>query len=76
MKIGIVLSNTPAYSETFFNSKIKGLINNGVEVALCVAEKDKSFNLCKVYKAPSIYKKKTKLFFSGLPESGKKTKCL
>ena len=32
MKIGIVLSQTPGYSETFFNSKIKGLLKNGVDV--------------------------------------------
>ena len=29
MKIGLVLRSTPAYSETFFNSKIKGLQKNG-----------------------------------------------
>jgi len=32
--IGLVLPNTPAYSETFFNSKIKGLQENGCEVIL------------------------------------------
>lgn len=56
MKIGIVLSNTPAYSETFFNSKIKGLLSNGFEVVLFVAENDRNFNLCDVKTAPSIYK--------------------
>ena len=40
MKIGIVLSSTPAYSETFFNSKIKGLQKNGFEVVLFVNSKD------------------------------------
>lgn len=34
MKIGIVLSNTPSYSETFFNAKIDKLKEKGVEVVL------------------------------------------
>ncbi len=33
-KIGIVLSSVPAYSETFFQTKINGLIENGFEVIL------------------------------------------
>lgn len=33
-KIGLVLSNTPGYSETFFVSKIKGLAEAGNEVVL------------------------------------------
>ena len=45
MKIGIVLSNTPAYSETFFNSKIKGLQKNGFEVVLFVNSKDTHYDL-------------------------------
>lgn len=32
MKIGIVLPEAPKYSETFFNSKIRGLIGSGFEV--------------------------------------------
>jgi len=32
MKIGIVLPEAPGYSETFFNSKIRGLIESGFEV--------------------------------------------
>ena len=48
MKIGLVLSSTPAYSETFFNSKIKGLQKNGFEVVLFVGSSDKYFNLCPV----------------------------
>ena len=36
MKIGIVLSSTPSYSETFFISKIKGLQKHGFEVVLFV----------------------------------------
>ncbi len=42
MKIGIVLSNPPGYSETFFTSKIKGLQDNGFEVVLFVQNKPKS----------------------------------
>ena len=36
MRIGIVLSKPPGYSETFFRSKIKGLQNRGHEVVLFV----------------------------------------
>ncbi len=36
MTIGIVLAKPPGYSETFFRSKIAGLINNGHEVYLFV----------------------------------------
>lgn len=32
MRIGLVLSSVPAYSETFFRSKIRGLVENGHEV--------------------------------------------
>ena len=55
MKIAIVLSSTPGYSETFFTSKIKGLQENGFEVILLVQEYSDNFNLCKVYKAPKVY---------------------
>jgi glycosyltransferase involved in cell wall biosynthesis len=41
MKIALVLSNIPAYSETFFNNKIKGLQENGFEVTLFVIHKHK-----------------------------------
>jgi colanic acid/amylovoran biosynthesis glycosyltransferase len=57
MKIGIVLSTTPGYSETFFTSKIKGLQSNGIEVILFVQRKSNDFNLCKVVKFPKVYKK-------------------
>ncbi|OMP31327.1 hypothetical protein BKM32_08920 [Mangrovimonas sp. DI 80] len=56
MKIGLVLSRTPNYSETFFNSKIKGLIQSGYEVTLFAQFHDPSFNLCKVVLAPKVYK--------------------
>ena len=48
MKIGLVLSRTPAYSETFFISKIEGLQKNGFEVVLFVNLKDTHFDLCTV----------------------------
>lgn len=36
MKIGLVLSSVPGYSETFFRNKIKGLQDRGFEVLLFV----------------------------------------
>ena len=48
MKIGLVLSSTPSYSETFFISKIKGLQKHGFEVVLFVNHTNNGFNLCKV----------------------------
>ena len=48
MKIGIVLSQPPGYSETFFNSKIEGLQKNGFEVTLFCQNNDVGFNTCKV----------------------------
>ncbi|MGY5352977.1 glycosyltransferase family 4 protein [Wenyingzhuangia sp. IMCC45533] len=54
MKIGIVLAKPPAYSETFFISKIKGLQKNGFEVVLFVQSNSNNFNLCKVIVQPKI----------------------
>lgn len=54
MKIGIVLSQTPAYSETFFNSKIKGLREHGMDVRLYCQSKKDDFNLCPVILSPRI----------------------
>ena len=48
MKIGIVLSATPGYSETFFRSKIKGLQDNGIDVHLFCLTAKEDFNLCPV----------------------------
>lgn len=54
MRIGIVLSQTPGYSETFFNSKIRGLQYNGVDIRLyCQAKKD-DFTLCSVIISPRV----------------------
>ncbi len=59
-RIGLVLSNHPSYSETFFVSKIKGLQKKGIEVVLFTnAPKNKGFKLC-----PVIYLK-TKLSLFG-----------
>ena len=49
MKIGIVLASPPAYSETFFISKIKGLQKEGHQVILFVNNNQHyKFDLCKV----------------------------
>lgn len=56
MNIGIVLSKSPAYSETFFNSKIKGLLVSGHDVTLFVQKNESNFSLCKIKKAPQIHK--------------------
>ena len=53
MKIGFVLFNTPAQSETFITSKLKGLQENGFKVVLFAKEKEK-FDLCKVVPHPKI----------------------
>lgn len=64
MKIGIVLSKTPGYSETFFISKIKGLQTNGHSVTLFSQSTTKGFNLCRVKPAFPIFKKNlVKQFF-------------
>jgi len=54
MNIGIVLSNCPGYSETFFNSKIKGLRESGMGVTLFCQKKDEDFQLCPVVVAPKV----------------------
>lgn len=40
MKIGLVLPEIPQYSETFFNSKINGLIESGFDVILFTGKKN------------------------------------
>lgn len=56
MKIGLVLSRTPEYSETFFVSKIDGLLASGFDVTLFVQNNDSNFSICKVILAPSVNK--------------------
>jgi colanic acid/amylovoran biosynthesis glycosyltransferase len=55
MRIGLVLPNVPTYSETFFNSKIKGLQHNGNEVLLFVQHPNLNFKLCPVYTSPKVF---------------------
>ncbi|MDT0552262.1 glycosyltransferase family 4 protein [Urechidicola vernalis] len=57
MKIGIVLSKPPSYSETFFVSKIKGLQRHGHEVILFVQSGEEAFDLCTVNTALPIYRR-------------------
>ncbi len=54
MRIGLVLSQTPGYSETFFNSKIKGLQDNGIDVRLFCQSKKEDFTLCPVILSPKV----------------------
>ncbi|WP_417371000.1 glycosyltransferase family 4 protein [Gelidibacter japonicus] len=54
MKIGLVLSNTPGYSETFFISKIKGLQKNDIEVCLFCHNKKEDFMLCPVVESAKV----------------------
>lgn len=54
MKIALVLADTPAYSETFFNTKIKGLLQQGFRVTLYTRNQSKPFDLCPVICAPDF----------------------
>ncbi|HLW07008.1 MAG TPA: hypothetical protein VKY45_05540, partial [Marinilabiliaceae bacterium] len=54
MKIALVLSQPPAYSETFLRSKIKGLQRNGMDVTLYCRKKQASFDLCPVVLRPRV----------------------
>jgi len=54
MKVGVALSTTPGYSETFFRYKIKGLQENGVEVNLFCQNKNDDFTLCPVVVSPRV----------------------
>lgn len=54
MKIGLVLSKTPAYSETFFLSKINGLKVSGFDITLFVQKKENDFSLCEVIVSPRV----------------------
>lgn len=56
MKIALVLSSPPGYSETFFNSLIKGLQENGHEIILYTGYCDSSYSGCKHIKHPRVYK--------------------
>lgn len=58
MKIAIVLAEPPGYSETFFNSKIKGLQDYGHKVTLYTAHVSTNYDFCKHIKHPAIYRLK------------------
>ncbi len=68
MKIGLVLSQTPGYSETFFTSKIKGLRDNGVEVLLFCQAKKNDFRLCPVIESPKVSRNPLTQFWYFLKE--------
>ncbi len=52
MRIGILLFSTPGYSETFFTSKIKGLLQNGHSVTLFCQTTTDGFDLCDIKLLP------------------------
>ena len=54
MKVGLVLASTPAYSETFFLTKIKGLKASGFDVTLFAQRNENDFSLCRVTLAPKV----------------------
>lgn len=54
MKIGLVLSQTPGYSETFFTSKIRGLKAHGAEVILYCQKNTAHFQLFPVQTGPKV----------------------
>ena len=56
MKIGLVLSSPPGYSETFFRSKIKGLQANGYEVVLITAPPQKGLTDVHIAYHPTVSK--------------------
>ena len=56
MKIALVLSSPPGYSETFFNSQIKGLKENGHEVTLFTGNDTDNYRYCTHMRHPKIYK--------------------
>ena len=54
-RIGLVLPNIPAYSETFFNSKIQGLQENGFEVIIFSNSKTRNkHKSCKTFFSPDF----------------------
>ena len=54
MTITLVLPQPPAYSETFFNSKIKGLQESGNKVILVTASTSKTYTNCKHKQHPEV----------------------
>jgi glycosyltransferase involved in cell wall biosynthesis len=62
IKIGLVLAATPAYSETFFNAKIKGLQEAEYELVLFVNKKAHSHLKVAIKQAPQLSENKFKSF--------------
>ena len=56
MKIALVLAKPPGYSETFFNSQIKGLQENGHQVTLFTGPSKVLYTQCKHVKSPSVHR--------------------
>lgn len=56
MTIGVILSQVPGYSETFFNSKISGLQENGYTVVLFTGATRENYIGCIHKKHPKVYK--------------------
>lgn len=71
MKIGLVLPNLPAYSETFFRNKILGLQQNGHEVILFVNSKPQNSNYlnCKIVRAPKLSGNKLRVAIGSLTQT-------
>ncbi len=65
MKIGIVLPNVPTYSETFFNSYIKGLKSKGYEIIIFVNSNKGKFDNFEIVQAPSLSDNIIKSFLNG-----------
>jgi colanic acid/amylovoran biosynthesis glycosyltransferase len=56
MTITLILPQPPAYSETFFRSKIKGLQESGHKVILVTASTDQKFEGCPHLQHPKVSK--------------------
>ena len=55
MTITLVLSSPPGYSETFFNSKIKGLQESGHQVIMVTATTQANYEGCVHLQHPKVY---------------------
>jgi colanic acid/amylovoran biosynthesis glycosyltransferase len=56
VKIALVLSSPPGYTETFFNSQIKGLKEKGYEVTLFTGNSSLKYQSCKHIMHPVVHK--------------------
>ncbi|MEM5564579.1 glycosyltransferase family 4 protein [Psychroserpens sp. AS72] len=67
LRIGLVLTSVPGYSETFFRNKIKGLQSQGFEVILFVNNRGVAIDFpCKVVVAPNFGGNLFKTMFNGI----------